>query len=260
MEIILLENFDKLGNIGDTVIVKDGFARNYLLPQKKALRANKENKEYFKKIKNDLEKKNKEAVDNANKITENLKKIKLIFLRQASDAGQLYGSVSPKDISHHLKNENVNVSPSNINLTSAIKKVGIFDVKIKLHAQVVVDLKINVATSLENAELQIKELLKTKKDDTKNIKTAISKDNKNQNEKSSKNIQSKSSTNAKKVENLESTTNDNNKSLKNKNIIENNSSEKSDKESNHSKDSNSEKKNLTNDKNKKESKRATKSE
>ena len=151
MEIILLESFDKLGKIGDVVKVKDGFARNYLLPQKKALRANKSNKEYYEKIKKDLEENNKKLVADANLLSEKLKKVDMIFLRQASETGQLYGSVSPKDISNFLHEKDINVSPSNINLTSPIKNIGIFEIIIKLHADVIVNVTINVATSEERA-------------------------------------------------------------------------------------------------------------
>lgn len=151
MEIILLESFDKLGKIGDVVKVKDGFARNYLLPQKKALRANKSNKEYYEKIKKDLEENNKKLVADANLLSEKLKKVDMIFLRQASETGQLYGSVSPKDISNFLHEKNINVLPSNINLTTPIKNIGIFEIIIKLHADVIVNITINVATSEERA-------------------------------------------------------------------------------------------------------------
>lgn len=151
MEIILLESFDKLGKIGDVVNVKNGFARNYLLPKKKALRANKSNKEYYEKIKSSLEDKNNELIKSAKEISSKLQEKELIFIRQASETGQLYGSVSPKDISNYFKDENILISPSNINLTSSIKKTGIYEVKIKLHADVLINIFINVAISKESA-------------------------------------------------------------------------------------------------------------
>tara|TARA_B100001057_G_scaffold491564_1_gene582099 strand:+ start:17 stop:682 length:666 start_codon:yes stop_codon:yes gene_type:complete len=151
MEIILLESFDKLGKIGDVVNVKDGFARNFLLPQKKALRANKSNKEYYEKIKSSLQEKNDELIKNAKEISTQLQKKEITFIRQASETGQLYGSVSPKDISNYFKDENILISPSNINLTTPIKKTGIFEVKIKLHADVLINVLINVAISEESA-------------------------------------------------------------------------------------------------------------
>ena len=163
MQIILLESFDKLGKIGDVVDVKDGYARNFLLPQKKALRANKENKDYFEKIKKSLEEKNKELVNNAQKLSEKLIDREIIFIRQASETGQLYGSVSPKDISNYFKKEKIDIPPSNINLTSAIKKTGIFDVKIKLHADVSMGVTLNVAISEEFAKIQKKEMSQNQK-------------------------------------------------------------------------------------------------
>ena len=151
MEIILLESFDKLGKIGDVVNVKDGFARNFLLPQKKALRANKSNKEYYEKIKSSLQEKNNELIKNAKDISTQLQTKEITFIRQASETGQLYGSVSPKDISNYFKDENILIAPSNINLTTPIKKTGIFEVKIKLHADVLINILINVAISEESA-------------------------------------------------------------------------------------------------------------
>ena len=146
MEIILLESFDKLGKIGDVVNVKDGFARNFLLPQKKALRANKSNKEYYEKIKSSLQEKNNELIKNAKEISTQLQTKEITFIRQASETGQLYGSVSPKDISNYFKDENILIAPSNINLTTPIKKTGIFEVKIKLHADVEAELKFEVVS------------------------------------------------------------------------------------------------------------------
>lgn len=160
MEVILLESFNKLGKIGDIVKVKDGFARNYLIPQKKALRANKENKVHFTKIKQDLIEKNEKIIEEAKKSLKIISGEEIIFIRNASDNGQLYGSVSPKDISNYFNQKKIDIKPSNINLHSAIKKVGIYNINIKLHAEVTCDLKINVATSNENAKLQKSEVNK----------------------------------------------------------------------------------------------------
>ncbi len=154
MEVILLESFNKLGKIGDIVNVKDGFARNYLIPQKKALRANKDNKDHFTKIKKELIEKNNKIIEEAKKSLEKISGEEIIFIRNASDNGQLYGSVSPKDISNYFNQKQIDIKPSNINLHTAIKKVGIYNINIKLHAEVTCDLKINVATSAENANLQ----------------------------------------------------------------------------------------------------------
>ena len=167
MEVILLESFNKLAKIGDIVKVKDGFARNYLIPQKKALRANKEDKVHFTKIKQDLIEKNKKIIEEAKKSLKIISREEIIFIRNASDNGQLYGSVSPKDISNYFNQKKIDIKPSNINLHSAIKKVGIYNINIKLHAEVTCDLKINVATSNENAELQKSEVNKVKSSDEK---------------------------------------------------------------------------------------------
>ena len=162
MEVILLETFDRLGKIGDVVKVKDGFARNFLIPQKKALRANDTNKDYFAKIKTDLLEKSKRAVDEASLILKKIENKDIIFIRNASDNGQLYGSVSPKDISNYFAEQKVDIKPSSINLYTSIKKIGIYDINVKLHAEVACTLKINVATSEENAEKQKNELNKPK--------------------------------------------------------------------------------------------------
>jgi len=154
MEVILLESFDRLGQIGDVVNVKNGFARNFLIPQKKALRANKENKEKFLKIKNDLLEKNKKIVEESKLILKKIENKDIVFIRNASDNGQLYGSVSPKDIANYFNEKKIGIKPSNINLHTSIKKIGIYDLNVKLHADVGCNLKINVATSEENAKKQ----------------------------------------------------------------------------------------------------------
>ena len=150
-----------------SIEVKDGFARNYLIPQKKALRANKENKVHFTKIKQDLIEKNNKIVEEAKKSLKIISGEEIIFIRNASDNGQLYGSVSPKDISNYFNQKKIDIKPSNINLHSAIKKVGIYNINIKLHAEVTCDLKINVATSNENAKLQKSEVNKVESSDEK---------------------------------------------------------------------------------------------
>ena len=175
MEVILLESLNKLGKIGDVVSVKDGFARNYLIPQKKALRANKENKDYFTKIKDEVLKKNKESISNAESLLKKISTKEIIFIRNASDNGQLYGSVSPKDISNYFNGNKVDIKPSNINLHNAIKKIGIYDINIKLHAEVSCNLKINVATSTENAKIQKTDLNKKVLDNKeKDVQTDVS--------------------------------------------------------------------------------------
>ena len=154
MEVILLESLNKLGGIGDLVSVKDGYARNYLIPQKKALRANNENKEYFSKIKQDLVEKNKKIIEDAKLIVQKISKLEVIFIRNASDNGQLYGSVSPKDVSNYFTEKKINIKPTNVNFHDAIKKIGIYDINIRLHPEVGCNLRINIATSEENAKIQ----------------------------------------------------------------------------------------------------------
>ncbi len=163
MEVILLETFDRLGQIGDVVKVKNGYARNFLIPQKKALRASKENKEKFLKIKNDLIEKNNKIVEESKSILKKIENKEIIFIRNASDNGQLYGSVSPKDIANYFNDKKIDIKPSNINLHSSIKKIGIYDLNVKLHANVGCNLKINVATSEQNAKQQKIDLEKDKK-------------------------------------------------------------------------------------------------
>jgi large subunit ribosomal protein L9 len=154
MDVILLERVEKLGAIGDVVTVKNGFARNYLLPNKKALRANESNRKLFEAKRAEIE------TDNANKRTEaeaaskgiEGKTVKLI--RQASNTGQLYGSVSARDIVDALDGEGAKVTKSQVVLDRPIKAIGLHEVRIALHPEVSVAIKVNVARSPEEAELQ----------------------------------------------------------------------------------------------------------
>ncbi len=174
MEVILLETFDRLGQIGDVVKVKNGFARNYLIPNKKALRANKENKDKFLKIKNELIEKNKKIIQESKEVIKKIENKEIIFIRNASDNGQLYGSVSPKDIANYFNEKKISIKPSNINLHTSIKKIGIYDLNIKLHADVGCSLKINVATSEQNAKKQREDLKNEsnkESDDSKKVST-----------------------------------------------------------------------------------------
>ena len=181
MEVILLESLNKLGKIGDLVNVKDGYARNYLIPQKKALRANDENKDYFAKIKKDLVEKNNKVIEDAKLSIKKIVNNEVIFVRNASDNGQLYGSVSPKDVANFFIEKNIDVKPSNVNFHNAIKKVGIYDINIKLHPEVGCNIKINVSTSIENAELQKIESEKPKEKLLEKKKTEIGKNTSSEN-------------------------------------------------------------------------------
>ena len=126
------------------------------------MRASNENKEYFAKIKKDLVEKNNKVIEKAQLAVKEILSIEVIFIRNASDNGQLYGSVSPKDISNYFHEKKIDVKPSNVNFHNAIKKVGIYDINIKLHPEVGCNIKINVSTSLENAEIQKLEAEKPK--------------------------------------------------------------------------------------------------
>ena len=154
MEVILLERVEKLGGIGDVVNVKNGFARNYLLPNKKALRANESNRKVFEANRSKIEADNAERRTDAEKASKGVdgKTVKLI--RQASNTGQLYGSVSARDIVEALEGEGAKVTKSQIVLDRPIKAIGVHDVKVALHPEVAVTVKVNVARSPEEADLQ----------------------------------------------------------------------------------------------------------
>jgi len=154
MEVILLERVEKLGGIGDVVTVKNGFARNFLLPNKKALRANEANKKVFEANRAKIESDNADRRTDAEKASKDVdgKTVKLI--RQASNTGQLYGSVSARDIVEALEVEGAKVSKNQIVLNRPIKNIGVHDVKVALHPEVAVTVKVNVARSPEEADLQ----------------------------------------------------------------------------------------------------------
>lgn len=154
MDVILMERVDKLGNMGDVVAVKAGFARNYLLPQNKALRATKENRAYFESQRAELEALNAKKRDEAQATSGNVDGAAVVLVRQASDSGQLYGSVRPRDIAEGLTAQGSAVAREQVRLESPIKVIGLHTVKIALHPEVVVDVTVNVARSPEEAELQ----------------------------------------------------------------------------------------------------------
>src|SRR3982751_1695396 len=154
MEVILLERVEKLGAIGDVVRVKDGFARNYLLPRKKALRANEANRKVFEANRARIEEENASRRGDAEKASKGIdgKTVKLI--RQASNTGQLYGSVSARDIVDALEADGAKVSKSQVVLDRPIKAIGMHELKAALHPEVSVRVKVNVARSPEEADLQ----------------------------------------------------------------------------------------------------------
>ena len=152
MEIILLERIAKLGQMGELVRVKDGFARNYLLPQGKALRATKDNRTKFESMKTQLEARNLELKGEAEKIGAKLNGQSFIVIRQASETGQLYGSVSPRDIVTILTEGGFTISRDQVALNTPIKSIGLHHVPVALHPEVEVAITINVARSADEAE------------------------------------------------------------------------------------------------------------
>ena len=156
MDIILLERIEKLGSIGDVVTVKDGYARNFLLPNKKALRANESNRKVFEANRERLETENAARRDEASKAGANVDGTELVLIRSSSNSGQLYGSVNVRDIADALKEKGHDINKSQIILERPIKTLGMFDVKVALHPEVHVMVKANVARSDDEAELQAK--------------------------------------------------------------------------------------------------------
>lgn len=153
MKVILTEKITKLGNIGDTVDVKTGFARNYLLPNNKALRFSKENVALFEAKKAELQARQDAARKTAESLVDAVKGAKLYMIRQAGDTGQLYGSVSTRDIARMLKETaNVSVESAQVMLGAPIKSVGAFDTQIALHADVIIPVKVYVAQSQDEIE------------------------------------------------------------------------------------------------------------
>lgn len=154
MDIILLERIEKLGAIGDVVTVKDGYARNFLLPNKKALRANERNKKVFESNRAKIESDNAERRGEAEQHAKDVDGTQVILIRASSNSGQLYGSVSVRDIVDALNAEGAKVAKHMIVLERPIKTLGIFDVRVSLHPEVAVNVKVNVARSADEAELQ----------------------------------------------------------------------------------------------------------
>lgn len=154
MQVILLERVAKLGQMGDVVDVKSGYARNFLLPQKKALSASKENIANFEEQKVQLEAQNLETRKEAEALGEKLDGQQFIVIRQASDGGNLYGSVTPRDAAEAATAEGFTVDRKQIVIAQPIKELGVHDVHIVLHPEVDVTIELNVARSPEEAELQ----------------------------------------------------------------------------------------------------------
>ena len=155
MEVILLERIERLGQMGEVVNVKDGFARNFLLPQNKALRANKLNREYFEKEKVNLEAKNLKQKSEAESVSDKIIKNNYIIIRQASDTGQLYGSVNSGDIKERLQEDGFLLEKSQIVLDKPIKEIGHHEIRIKLHPEVTSKINLYISRSIDEAEALI---------------------------------------------------------------------------------------------------------
>ncbi|HXV73431.1 MAG TPA: 50S ribosomal protein L9, partial [Sphingomonadales bacterium] len=149
MEIILLERIESLGKIGDVVKVKDGYARNYLLPLKKALRATEANKKFFETQRKTIEEKNIAAKGEAEKLAKKIAAAKIVLLRQAGEGGQLYGSVSARDIAAELAKLGHKVDRDQVLLGAPIKDTGLVEVTLRLHGEVSIKLPVNVARTDE---------------------------------------------------------------------------------------------------------------
>src|SRR4028119_857430 len=154
MEVILLERIEKLGAIGDVVNVKNGFARNFLLPNGKALRANESNRKVFEANRERIESQNAERRAEADKDSKGIDGATVQLIRQASNTGQLYGSVSARDLAEALEAQGHKIAKNQIVLDRPIKAIGIQDVKTALHPEVSVTIRVTVARSPEEAELQ----------------------------------------------------------------------------------------------------------
>jgi large subunit ribosomal protein L9 len=156
MKVILLERVERLGAIGDIVSVKDGFARNFLLPRSKALRANAQSLKRFEAEKHIIEERNAETKAAAEKQGSKLDGETYVMIRQAGESGQLYGSVSGRDVAEAVQAEGGKVDRSQVVLDKPIKTLGVHEVKVRLHAEVTVTIKVNIARSADEAERQAK--------------------------------------------------------------------------------------------------------
>lgn len=154
MEVILLERVEKLGQMGDVVNVKSGFARNYLLPKNKAVRATEENRKRFDEERTQLEARNLERKAEAEKVAEPLNGMSVVLIRQAGESGQLYGSVNARDIAEAVTEAGATIGRQQVSLTAPIKALGMHSVSVSLHPEVTIQVTVNVARSLDEAETQ----------------------------------------------------------------------------------------------------------
>lgn len=154
MDVILLERIEKLGKMGEIVHVKPGYARNYLLPKKKAVRATDDNRARFEQQRAELEEANRERRGEAEVLAEQIKGLSVVLIRQAGEAGQLYGSVSPRDIADAVTAAGWSVRRDQVRLNQPIKALGLYDVPVALHPEVSITVRANVARSPDEAEIQ----------------------------------------------------------------------------------------------------------
>jgi len=156
VDVILLERVEKLGQMGQVVKVRPGYARNYLLPQKKALRATKDNLAYFEKQRGQLEAQNLSRRSEAEQIAKKIEGVSVVVIRQAGESGQLYGSVTARDIADAVTQAGFTVARSQVVLDKAIKTLGLYKQRVVLHPEVAVTVTVNVAQSAEEAGMQAK--------------------------------------------------------------------------------------------------------
>jgi len=154
MKVILLERVERLGALGDVVSVKDGFARNFLLPRSKALRANTANMKVFDDMRADIEARNAEAREAAAKAGKRLDESSYVMIRQAGETGQLYGSVSGRDVADAVNAEGGRIDRAMVVLDRPIKTLGVHQIKVRLHPEVSITVNINIARSADEAERQ----------------------------------------------------------------------------------------------------------
>ncbi len=154
VQVILMERIESLGQMGDVVSVKPGFARNFLLPQGKAVRASEQNLKEFEAKRAQLEAENLEKKKEADRVAQDLEGLSVVIIRAASETGQLYGSVNARDIANAITEAGVSISRNQVLMEKPVKTLGIFDFRVKLHPEVIVTVKVNVAQSQEEAEAQ----------------------------------------------------------------------------------------------------------
>ena len=164
MEVILIENIEKLGKVGDVVKVKDGYARNYLIPKKKVLRANKENLKVFDEKKSVIEAEEKKRKEKSEEIAKKIKNLEIIIIRNAAENGQLYGSVTSKDIVKEILLLNkIELLNEQINLKKTLKSIGVYEVEISVYTDLKIKILVSVAKTKELGLKQIKEFKNPKK-------------------------------------------------------------------------------------------------